>query len=220
MIGGAERARELVWRGMRWASGRPLLAERLDGVLAAVEGAVERLEDASSPRMLYQMRAPRPFLQEPGIAYRTLDAGRDLPQIAAINHEVFAWFPRFEHFDLGGLEARTAAPGFDPSLVLVHCAGDRVAAYCWCETPRGPDRIPRVEDLAVHPDFAGRGAGRRLLVASLRELEKRSDRPIRFYVDAGNVKALNIYLELGCVIWRVEHDWRTPSVSVTEPRRP
>lgn len=196
-----------------------LLSRPVEGVLAAVGAVADQALDERRPRTIYQLRAPRPFPLTSDIAYRPLRDEGDIERISDLSRTVFGWHPDVSDYSPEALRAKADRAGFDPSLVLLHELGDRLAGFCWSEI-RGADRVALVDQVAVSPDFPGRGIGRQLVIAAFRLLEGRTTKPSRIYVDAGNIKAARLYLDLGCVIWRVEHDWKTPYIPVTEPLRP
>lgn len=207
-------------RAIAAAAGLPAVAPALARATAMGEDALQRRADRVRPRTVYRLRAPRPYEGPSDIDWRPLDPARDLESVARITVDVFSWHPDLEGYSHAGLLRRVSRPGFDPSLVLVHERSGRVEGFAWGALLPGPEPVAVLEDIAVAPDRAGEGIGRRLFGAGIKLLESRARPPVQLWVDAGNARAVRMYVDLGCVISRVEHDWGHPEVTVSEPLRP
>lgn len=207
-------------RAIAVAAGLPAVAPALARATVMGEEALQRRAERLRPRTVYRMLAPRPYEGPSDIGWRPLDPARDLESIVRITEAVFAWHPDRGAYAHAGLLRRVNRPGFDPSLVLVHERDGRVEGFAWGALTPGPEPVAVLEDIAVVPDRAGEGTGRRLFGAAVKQLETRARNPVQLWVDAGNVRAVRLYVDLGCVISRVEHDWRHPEVTVTAPLRP
>ncbi|NIU71188.1 MAG: ribosomal protein S18-alanine N-acetyltransferase [Actinobacteria bacterium] len=112
----------------------------------------------------------------------------DLLAVARIERESFTqpWpFQAFEGF-LG-------QAGF-----LVAEAGTGVAGYVVADTvPQGGRRVGHVKDIAVHPDWRGRGLGTRLLDRALGVLEARGVDMAKLEVRQSNETAIELYRRFG-----------------------
>ncbi len=65
-------------------------------------------------------------------------------------------------------------------------------------------RSARFYVLAVDPDFAGRGLGRQLTLAGLDYLAGQGTTEARLYVDASNVRAVKLYVDLGFTLNHID----------------
>ncbi|NBU38516.1 MAG: GNAT family N-acetyltransferase [Actinobacteria bacterium] len=59
--------------------------------------------------------------------------------------------------------------------------------------------------IAVHPDHAGRGLGRKMAIAGLASMTALTTPVAMLYVDADNAAALSLYSALGFVPHHEEH---------------
>lgn len=90
------------------------------------------------------------------------------------------------------LAERWALPWFDLNDLLVAQAPDgAIAGIHW--TKRRDDTTGEVYNLAVHPDWHGRGLGTFLLDAGLAHLADRGASHVVLWVDAANEPALRLY---------------------------
>ncbi len=78
--------------------------------------------------------------------------------------------------------------------------------------PAGADCRARIVSIAVHPDFQGRGIGRRLMAAALESLQRRGAECVRLEVRPDNVAARRLYESLGFQDVGLVHDTRGPWV--------
>ena len=122
-----------------------------------------------------------------GTTIRRADRG-DLLDVARIEQASFPqpWpFQAFESF-LG-------EPAF-----LVAVAGSAVAGYVVADVVTEAGRaVGHVKDLAVHPDYRGRGLGSRLLDRALSSLEARGVRRAKLEVRRSNDGAIALYRRFG-----------------------
>lgn len=84
------------------------------------------------------------------------------------------------------------AIGSGATVTLAAGPADRPAGYIFMQTRRGTT-LARITSLAVHPDHAGRGLGRRLLDAAETEARRRGCTRIRLEVRADNDRAARFY---------------------------
>ncbi|HVL94140.1 MAG TPA: mycothiol synthase [Acidimicrobiales bacterium] len=168
-------------------------------------------------RDLLQLRRRLPLDDDaPLLATRPFEPGRDEAAWLEVNNRAFANHPEQGGWDLDTLCRREAEPWFDPDGFLLHERDGRLAGFCWTKvhTDHEPP-LGEVYVVAVDPDFAGRGLGRRLTVAGLAHLAGRGLSTAMLYVDAGNVAARRLYDRLG---FHVDHTDRA-YVGDVDPRR-
>lgn len=154
-------------------------------------------------RDLHQLRVPLPIEAdaEP-IETRPFEIGRDEAAWLETNAAAFAAHPDQGHWTLEDLRQRQAEDWFDPEDFLIHDIVDehgdvRLAGFNWTKHHRCG--IGEIYVIGVHPDFAGRGLGRRLCVAGLDHLARRATTGM-LYVDADNAPAMGLYESLGFTV--------------------
>lgn len=96
------------------------------------------------------------------------------------------------------LERRDFRHAIRSPSILTLVAGEpgAVSGYCFVETRRG-SRVGRLSSLAVAPDAAGGGLGRRLLAAAEAAAQAAGCDRIRLEVRADNARAARLYEAAG-----------------------
>lgn len=156
-------------------------------------------------RTLYQMRRPLPFEQRASIATRPFRVGLDEEAWLEVNNRAFAEHPEQGGWSLATLRARQAQPWFDPAGFLLHEKEGRLAGFCWTKVHHTSEaRTGEIYVVAVHPDFAGRGLGRQLVLAGLDFLTTKGLQEAMLYVDATNTRAVKMYVDLGFVVDHID----------------
>ncbi len=149
-------------------------------------------------RLLVMQRPldPPTGISEPDI--RPFDPDTDTEQFLAVNAAAFAWHPEQAHFSRADLTARLAEPWFDPAGFLVSADAAGLTGFHW--TKRHPDGRGEVYILATHPRAQGTGLGRRLLAAGLDHLASQGCPTVHLYVEASNVRAVELYDRAGFAV--------------------
>lgn len=129
---------------------------------------------------------------------RTFDPATDTDQFLALNEEAFAWHPEQAHFSRADLNARLAEDWYDPAGFLVADDAEGLTGFHW--TKRHPDGRGEVYILATHPRVQGTGLGRRLLAAGLDHLAAKGCPTVHLYVEASNVRAVELYDRAGFAV--------------------
>lgn len=180
-------------------------------------------------RDLHQLRVPLPLqaTADP-IQTRAFEVGRDEAAWLEVNAAAFAGHRDQGQWTLDDLIARQSEPWFDTEGFLLHeidqGEGPRLAGFNWTKVHGNPsgsmelfgrasqhpgieagnpsgstETLGEIYVIGVHPDFVGRGLGRRLCVAGLHHLATKTSTGM-LYVDADNGPAMGLYLGLGFTV--------------------
>ncbi len=144
---------------------------------------------------------PEPLL---GIRLRTYQPGRDEAAWIALDAAAFIGHWGAAPLTSDDVVAITRRPDFDPAgLWFAEADGKLVGQALARYNPFGPTLrgmpVGQIEDVAVLPDYRGRGIGRALLLAAMSYLWNRGCRVIELAVDTANVDAHRLYDALGFV---------------------
>ena len=201
------------------AIGKELLDLALEAVAAAGGGRVHlwaRAQDAvrteiaqaaglSPTRDLWQMRRDLPVGEPWSLPVRPFVPGQDEEAWLAVNNRAFAWHPEQGHRTLAELRALEAEPWFDPAGFLLHEVDGRLAGFCWTKVHADEEPpLGEIYVIAVDPAAAGRGLGRRVVLAGLDHLHRRGLRCGMLYVEATNEPATRLYRDLGFALHQVD----------------
>ena len=171
-----------------WAFGDTPAAQ----AFAAARGLTERR------RLLVMERSLDPPSGATYDGVRPFDVDTDADQMLALNAAAFDWHPEQRHFSRADLDARMAEPWFDPAGFLVSADPDGLTGFHW--TKRHPMGKGEVYILATHPRAQGTGLGRRLLAAGLEHLAATGSTTVHLYVEAYNVRAVELYERAGFAV--------------------
>lgn len=144
-----------------------------------------------------------------GIAISAFRPGTDDADWVALNALVFAQHAEQGSLTADDLTARQAEPWFDLGDFLV--ARDEstgaMIGYIWLKIEPGSP-TGEIYVIGVHPDAAGRGLGRALLLAGLQRLGDRGCTAATLYVEAHNAPAVNLYRSLGFTDFTIDVQYR------------
>ena len=177
----------------------------------------------SADRTLLQLE--RPLTDADAAAAPALPDGIEIAAFAAgdaadwvrLNALVFATHPEQGAITEADLAARQAEPWFDAGDLLLarESASDgeavpgRIVGYNWLKIEPGA-RLGEIYVLGVHPDAAGLGLGRALMLAGLARLRQRGCTAVELYVEAESTTPVRLYRSLGFVDRTVDvqyHRW-------------
>ncbi len=144
---------------------------------------------------------PEPLL---GIRLRTYQPGQDEAAWIALDAAAFTGHWGAAPLTSDDVVAITRRPDFDPAgLWFAEADGKLVGQALARYNPSGPTLrgmpVGQIEDVAVLPDYRGRGIGRALLLAAMGYLWNRGCRVIELTVDTANADAHRLYDALGFV---------------------
>lgn len=179
--------------------------------------ATDHLADATGAvvaRRLFKLHVPLPLpravatVAEPaGVRWETWR-----PEIAedlvAVNNAAFADHPDQGTWTVERLSQLVDTDWFDPDgLLVARDADGGCAGFCWTRLHRtqGPDGHDEgeIHVIGVHPDHAGRGLGRALVVHGLGHLAASTHNGM-LYCEETNLAARRLYRSLGFRLERVD----------------
>jgi len=139
------------------------------------------------------------------------DAG-DAAEWVRLNALVFATHPEQGAITEADLADRMNEPWFDAGdLLLVRETrpGEpgRIVGYNWLKIEPGAT-LGEIYVLGVHPDAAGAGLGRALMLAGLRRLRERGCTAVELYVEAESAAPVRLYRSLGFTDRTVDVQYR------------
>lgn len=151
---------------------------------------------------------------DPKIPIRNFLNGLDNLAWIEVNNRAFTGHPEQSNWTSRDLEVRTREEWFDPSGFLIAELGGNIAGFCWTKVHGGHthshsdtepmhdhDPIGEIYIMGVDPDYQGRGVGRAVTIAGLRQLRYQGIFSAMLYVDAENTSAIRLYESLGFKQW-------------------
>jgi mycothiol synthase len=152
----------------------------------------------TAERDLYRMERSLPMEQTTDIETRSFVIGQDEQAWVEVNNRAFSWHREQSGWTVDMVRERQAESWFDPEGFRIHEVDGRLAAYCWTKV-HADEKPPsgEVYVIAVDPDFHGKGLGRALTLAGYQHLAGAGLTVGLLYVDADNVKAVNLYKDIG-----------------------
>jgi mycothiol synthase len=152
-------------------------------------------------RRIVQMRRPLPAPWTSTIDVRTFRPGVDDDEWLRVNNAAFDWHPEQGGWDRDALHERTRSDWFDPTGFLLHPADGPLDGFCWTKVHHELDPpAGEIFVIGVHPDAAGRGLGRELVLAGLDHLTARGLTSVLLYTEADNAPARALYDRLGFTV--------------------
>jgi mycothiol synthase len=159
----------------------------------------------SPGRVLYQMRRPLPGPAGPTIETRPFRPGRDEQAWLQVNNRAFREHPEQGGWTIETLQQREQQPWFRPEGLLMYDQDGELAGVCWTKVHTPRERgLGELYVLAVDPGFYHRGLGRQLTLAGLSHLTSLGLSEAMLYVDATNVPAVKLYVDLGFTVNHID----------------
>ncbi|WP_420897863.1 mycothiol synthase [Cryobacterium adonitolivorans] len=138
-----------------------------------------------------------------GFRPATADEPGDNADWVSLNALVFATHPEQGAVTESDLAVRQAEPWFDAGDLLLaretgaeNAPAGRILGYNWIKIEPG-STVGEIYVLGVHPDAAGAGLGRALMVAGLSRLRQRGCTTVELYVEAESTGPVRLYRGLG-----------------------
>ena len=208
-------ARRLV-RRIIWHLAKPPGCRRyLDLVGQEISQATEQMRTGEVTRSLYQMRRRLPVVEPWSIDVDSFRPTYDEQELQRVIGRAFGWHPESEMWTIDRIRDCQTEPWFDPDGLLLYRTEDRLTGFCWTR-PHAKEHPPlgEIMMIGIDPDAAGHGLGRKLMLAGLDHLHRRGFEWSMLYVDATNVRAVKLYVDLGFVVNRIErrYDSQPPEV--------
>lgn len=139
--------------------------------------------------------SPAPALAD-GVSITPFTPG-DAAEWVRLNALVFATHPEQGAITEADLAARQAEPWFDAAdLLLARSGTGPILGYNWLKVEPG-STLGEIYVLGVHPDAAGAGLGRALMLAGLARLRERGCTAVELYVEAESTGPVGLYRSLG-----------------------
>lgn len=152
-------------------------------------------------RRLLQMRRSLPVPHTTDLDTRPFEPGRDDEDWLRVNNAAFAWHPEQSEWTHQHLRDHEEEPWFDPNGFLVHPTTGPLLGFCWTKVHDDLDPpLGEIYVIGVHPDAAGRGMGRALVLAGLEHLAGLGLDTAMLYTEADNRPAVALYEKLGFTI--------------------
>lgn len=159
--------------------------------------------DLRPGRRLLQMRRPLPLTAQEqalvnGFETSSFRVGIDEDAWLAVNNAAFARHPEQGGWTRDTIQARERETWFDANGFRMRWADDKLAGFCWTKTHTDTDPpTGEIYVIAMNPEFAGHGDGRKMTLAGLQYLSEKGLTVGMLYVDADNAPAISVYTSLG-----------------------
>ncbi|MGC8627639.1 MAG: mycothiol synthase [Acidimicrobiales bacterium] len=162
----------------------------------------------SPGRVLYEMRRPLPAPAGPTIKTRPFRPGSDEQAWLRVNNRAFHQHPEQGGWTIEALQQRQQLPWFSPEGLLLYEQDGELAGFCWTKVHTPRERgLGELYVLAVDPRFHQRGLGRQLTLAGLSYLTSLGLSEAMLYVDAANVPAVKLYVDLGFTVKHIDQTY-------------
>lgn len=162
-------------------------------------------------RKIVQLRRPlplEPHLLEIASQFTTtsFNSSTDEDEWLAVNNAAFQHHPEQGGWTRSTLEARKSEPWFNTDGFRIHRDNGAITAFCWTKIHRETDpAMGEIYVIAVHPNFSGRGLGKKMAIAGLASINHAEAPIAMLYVDAENTPAISLYTSLGFTAHHEEH---------------
>ena len=162
-------------------------------------------------RRLIQLRRPLPLEQHllseiDGFPVENFVVNQDENEWINVNNAAFAHHPEQGGWTTETIKSREQEPWFDARGFVVHRDGGAMTSFCWTKVHSDTEpKLGEIYVIAVHPEHAGHGLGRKMAIAGLSRIPHQDVPIAMLYVDADNDAALSLYSALGFTSHHEEH---------------
>lgn len=187
---------------------RTLLQLRLS--LLPPEAVGAEVDEVGDPSIRSQSGPPADREQS-GIIINPFRVGEDEAEWLDVNARVFADHPEQGKLTMEDLQAREGEEWFDAHDFLIardSSDDDRMVGFNWLKVEPMHPESGEIYAIGVDASHAGRGLGRRLMLAGLARLVERGEHSATLYVEADNTAAVNLYRSLGFIDLSIDVQYR------------
>lgn len=162
-------------------------------------------------RRLIQLRRPLPLddsllAEIDGFPVENFVVGQDEAEWVSVNNAAFAHHPEQGGWTIDTVRSREQEPWFDARGFVVHRDNGKMTSFCWTKVHSDTEpKLGEIYVIAVHPQHAGRGLGRKMAIAGLARIPAPHIPVAMLYVDSDNSAALSLYASLGFTPHHEEH---------------
>ena len=133
-----------------------------------------------------------------GFTLRPFILGQDEEALTELQNSAFEDTWGFSPNTVREIAASVRLDRCDPAGIVFVQEDSRTAAYCWTTQARnGFGSIGWISMAGARPEYRGKGVGRAAVAAGMAYLKAKSVDGIELEVDAGNVRARELYAKLG-----------------------
>jgi len=142
-----------------------------------------------------------PNINQAALECRYLRRGEE-DKLTQIQNRAFAGQWGYNPNTVEEITYKTNLSDCSPEDVILACDGDKIVGYCWTQGASEGEvasgkREGRIYMIGVVPDYRGRGAGKKLLLAGLARLKSKSLQVIELTMDNENKAACALYKSIG-----------------------
>lgn len=162
-------------------------------------------------RDLWQLRCGLPA-EPSGLRTRAFSID-GLDEFVTVNNRAFHWHPEQGGLTADDVRSRMGEDWFDADGFRLHHREGRLAGFCWTKVhARNDPPLGEIYVIAVDPDFAGSGLGRKMTLAGLEWLWGRGLTIGMLYVESDNHRANAVYRRIGFTHHHTDRAYRrTPA---------
>ena len=144
-------------------------------------------------------------INQAALECRYLQRGEE-DKLTQIQNRAFAGTGGYNPNTVEEIIYRTSLSTSSPGDIVLAYKGDKVIGYCWtgvvCEGGATSKRKGQIFMLGVDPDYRGKGAGRKVLLAGLAHLKSKGLQVAELGTERENKIARALYKSVGFKVWK------------------